>query len=228
MTKTSIFVSISIILIVIWIYFLQYHKIQTEYKLFADVFINNPNLKTGDLILFKAYNNFNSIFHGSYFGHIGIVYIHADGTPMLFEANGVERTPLMSHHSKRGVFLTPLVDRLKKYKGRCFWKPLNAQLNASIIHGFEEFMNYCLDNLDYDYSVVTGGIKRWFGVSKCGKGTDCGQIVFLSLIKLGLLPIEEYDVPRLHHLKYVCNVKNLQFDYKYLPLVEVIDHPFAD
>jgi len=226
MTKLGVFVGLFILVIILWVYYLQFHKISTDYKIFVDDLQDHQFLKTGDMILFKAYNNFNSIFHGSYYGHVGIVYI-LNGTPMLFEANGIERVPLKDHHSKRGVFLTPLVDRIKKYKGRCFWKPLNRPLSEHTIQDFENFIQYCLGNLEYDYAVISGGFKRWLGLAKCGKGTDCGQIVFLSLIKLGLLPVEEYDTPRLHHLKYVCGLESLTDGYKYMPLVEVIDHPFA-
>lgn len=227
MTKLGVFVGLFILVIVLWVYYLQFYKVSTDYKIFADDLINHQFLKTGDMILFKAYNNFNSIFHGSYYGHVGIVYILA-GTPMLFEANGIERVSLREHHSKRGVYSTPLVDRIKKYKGRCFWKPLNRSLDEHAIQDFDNFVQYCLGNLEYDYAVVSGGFKRWLGLAKCGKSTDCGQIAFLSLIKLGLLPVEEYDTPRLHHLKYVCNLEALIDGYKYMPLVEVIDHPFAD
>ena len=204
---------------------MQFHKISTEHRIFADD-LNSSVLKTGDLILFKAYNNFNSIFTGSYFGHVGVVYI-LDDIPMLFEANGIEQTPLRAYHSKRGIFLTPLIDRIKKYKGRCFLKPLNKNISPKIIAGFTEFIQYSLTHFEYNYNLVTGCIKRMLGISKCGLGTDCGQITFLSLIKLGLLDQSEYDTPRLHHLLYTCNITNLQNGYKYLPLIEVIDHPFA-
>lgn len=227
MSKLDIFTCITIIFIIVWIYYLQFHRISTEHTIFADDLEKHQFLKTGDLIVFKAYNNFNSIFHGSYFGHVGIVYIAPNGVPLLFEANGIERVPLRDHHPKNGVFLTPLIDRIKKYKGRCFWKPLNEYVAEDSVSNFIEFINYSLDNLHYNYSVITGAIKRWLGISKCDKGTDCGQIVFLSLIKLGLLPEQEYDIPRLHHLKFVCNVEELQHNYKYLPLIEIIDHPFA-
>ena len=218
---------ILIVFVILWIYYLQYYKITTNEKIFTDDLISSGFLKTGDLILFKAYNNFNSIFHGSYFGHIGMVFINKDGIPMLFEANGIERVPLLDHHSRHGIFLTPLADRIKKYKGRCFWKPLNHSIDKEIIDGFCEFIDYCLDSFIYDYAVVSGGIDRGLGLKKCGKGTDCGQIIFLSLIKLGLIPIEEYDVCRFHHLKYVCNIAELMDDYKYLELIEIIEHPFA-
>ncbi len=227
MNKTAIAIGLVIIFIVIWVYCLQFYKVATEFKLFADDLYGHPFLKTGDLILFKAYNNFNSIFHGSYYGHVGIVYM-LDGKPMLFEANGIERVPLKPHHSKKGVFCTPLIDRIKKYKGRCFWKPLRHKVDVNLEKGFGEFINYCLDNLAYDYSVISGGIKKWAGLEKCGKGTDCGQIVFLSLLKLGLLPIEEYDVPRLHYLKHVCGLTELSDGNNYMNMVEIIDHPFAE
>lgn len=227
MSNFTVAICFIIVTIILWVYYLQFYKICTDYKIFADDLQDHSFLKTGDLILFKAYNNFNSIFHGSYYGHIGVVYI-LNGIPMLFEANGIENVPLKEHHPKNGIFLTPLVDRIKKYKGRCFWKPLNKHLSPNVIYDFGNFIQYCLEHLEYDYSVISGGIKRWFGMTKCGKGTDCGQIVFLSIIKLGLLSIDEYNTPRLHHLRYVCNITNLLNGFKYFPLVEVIDHPFAD
>lgn len=217
---------ILIILVILWIYFMQFHKIQTEKSIFIDDLIKNNLLKTGDLILFKAYNNFNSIFHGSYFGHIGIIYIK-DGVPMLFEANGVEYMNLKNHHSKKGVFLSPVLERVNKYKGRCFLKQLDKPLSNTVTAEFEKFINYCLENVEYDYNVISGGISRWLGISKCGKNTDCGQLVFLSLIKLRLINIEEYDVPRLHHLKYVCDLERLE-NNSYNSLIEIIDHPFAE
>jgi hypothetical protein len=217
------------IIVLIWIYSMQYHKITTNEQIFTDDLINSNSLKTGDLILFKAYNNFNSIFHGSYFGHIGVVYIDDDPNvpPMLFEANGIERVPLLPHHSKHGVFLTPLAERIKKYKGRCFLKPLNKPVPAEHARDFKMFADYCLNNFSYDYSVATNALKKLMGIKRCDNKTDCGQIVFLSLIKLGLLPVEEYDVPRLHHLRYVTSVVNLSDGYKFLDLIEVIEHPFA-
>lgn len=228
MTKTSILFGLVLLAIIIWVYSMQFYRITTDYQIFADDLEKHSFLKTGDLILFKAYDNFYPVLHGSYFGHVGIVYFQ-DGIPMLFEANGIESTPLKVHHSKRGVFLTPLCDRIKKYKGRCFWKPLNRPLPDSTVDDFEDFIQYCISNLKYDYSVISGGFERWFGLARCGKGkgTDCGQITFLSLIKLGLLPVKEYDTPRLHHLKYVCELSKLQNNYQFMPLVEVIDHPFA-
>lgn len=217
-------------IIAVWVYTMQYSDLSVE-KVFSDDLFDSSLIKTGDIILFKAYNNFNSIFHGSYFGHMGIVYIDPDDPnqePYIFEANGVERLPLMPHHSKKGIYFTPLRDRMKKYKGRCFYKELSEPLPHETIVEFKEFIDYCLDNFEYDHAVVSSGFKKYFGIKRCDSKTDCGQIVFLSLIKLNLLPVEEYDVPRLHHLKYVCKLKDLSDGYFYRDLIEVIEHPFAE
>lgn len=228
--KKSIFLSALVIFIIIYIYYVQFHQIKCD-QIFLDDVIDSKLLKTGDMIIFKANNNFNSIYTTSYFGHCGIIYIDPSDklqTPMLFEGNGIERVPLKPHHSKTGIFLTPLQDRVKKYKGRVFWKPLNKELSESTILDFKEFISYALDNMYYNYSVVSSGIKKGIGLERCHNGTNCGEIVFLSLIKLGLLPYEYYDKNIFHHLKFVCNIKNLSDNYYYLDIIEIIDHPFAE
>lgn len=218
-----------VVILVLWIYFMQFHRIATDFAIFNDDFIKHPSLKTGDLILFKAYNNFNSIFTGSYFGHVGLVYIDPTGIPMMFESNGIEQTPLKSHHSKTGLFLTPLADRIKKYKGRCFWKPLNKPVSQHNIDDFTVFMKHALNTFQYDYAVIISALVRGFGLRKYTTDTDCGQTAFLSLIKLGLLHVDEFDKNIFHNLKYVCKLTDLNGSpgYKYLDLVEIIDHPFA-
>lgn len=225
----SYFTGFLIIIVVLWIYYLQYHCITCVYKVFNDDLIESKVLKTGDMIVFKAYNNFNSIFHGSYFGHIGIVYVDPNDPtcmPYLFEANGIETVPLKDHHSKNGVFLTPLADRMKKYKGRCFVKQLDKPLHLDVIKDFKQFIDYCLNNMYYNYSVISSGIKKGLGIEKCGEGTNCGEIVFLSLIKLGLLPEDYYDISTFHHLKWMASISDLADNY-YHDLIEIIDHPFA-
>ena len=214
-----------LIIVICWIYFMQFYKIQVDQKIFVDHLIQSKKLKTGDLILFKAYNNYNSIIHGSYFGHIGMVYI-MDGIPYLFEANGIEKTPLLCHHSKKGVFLTKLADRVRKYKGRAFLKPLNNYISPKSETNLSEFIHYALLNMQYDKDLILNSVKKALDIKRCDKNTDCGQIMFLSLIKMGLLDLAEYEVPRLNHLKYVCDLQKIKNGYYYSDLIEIIDHPF--
>jgi hypothetical protein len=222
--------SIIIVLLILYIYIIQFRR-GCYKKLFNDDLINSGLLQTGDIICFKAFNNFNSIFMGSYYGHIGIVYINPNDTsqtPMLFEANGIEHTPLKSYHSKDGIFLTPLAERMSKYKGRCFWKPLNKKLPESTIIDFKLFIDYSLNNMSYNYQIFQSCFKKWLGIERCNKKTNCGEIVFLSLIKLGLLPYNYHDISAMHHLNWMSNIKKLNWDYKYFDMIEVIEHPFAN
>lgn len=213
------------ILLIWYVYALQYSPIGKP-KMFLDDVLHK--FKTGDIILFKAYDNFNSLMHTSYYGHMGIVYVGEDNIPMLFEANGIDTMPLKDHHSRSGIFFTPVVDRIKKYKGRVCWKRLNHPITTSTASSFREFIDYCLNNMYYDMGVISAGFKKYFGFKRCGLGTNCGDIVFLSLIKLGLISIDEYDIPRIHHLKYVVGIESLLDGYSYLDLIEVIDHPFTE
>lgn len=214
-----------IILIILWIYILQYSQIKCD-KIFLDDLFNYNLLKTGDMILFKGYNNFNSLYHGSYFGHVGVVYI-MDSIPMLFESNGIEFTPLREHHSSTGVYLTPLKERIAKYKGKCYLKSLNKEVNSEYVYRFKDFIKYALENMYYDYSVIIAGIKKGLGIEKCNNATNCAETAFLSLITLGLLPENMYDQPLIHSLLYICNLYNLSNDFYYHKLIEIIDHPFA-
>ena len=219
------FFTIVIILMIYWIYKMQYYYLEVNNKIFVD---DLKDLKTGDMILFKAYNNFYSIIHGSYFGHVGMVYIDKiTGIPMIFEANGVESTPLKEHHPKNGIFLTPLSERIKKYKGRCFIKRLKKPLSDIQTENFKDFIEYTKDNFHYDYCIAKNALKKLLGYKRCDKNTDCGQLAFLSLICMELLEINEYDDPIFNHLLYVNNLYELK-NNSYTELEEIIDHPFAE
>lgn len=218
-------ISVLIIIIIVYVYTLQYAP-TGNHKVFLDDI--QHGFKTGDIILFKAYNNFNSLKHTSYYGHVGIVYVGDDGIPMLFEANGIDHMPLMEHHDKTGMFFTPLIDRIKKYKGIICWKILSEPIDAETECDFRYFIDYCMNNMKYDMGIKSSALKKYLGISRCNLGTNCGELVFLSLIKLGLISPDEYDVPRLHYLKYIVNIKHLQNGYRYLDPLEIIDHPFAE
>lgn len=220
-----------IVLFIVYVWYFQFYRLKVPITMFTDNIINNNLLKTGDMILFKAFNNYNSIFTANYFGHIGIIYIDPDDKkqiPMLFEANGIEGTPLMDHHSKKGIYVTPVRERIKKYKGMCFWKPLNKEISGEKILEFKSFINYALDNMEYNHKIFSDALIKGLGLEKCTKKTNCAQLAFLSLIKLDLLPVDYYHEKSFHHLKWMSNIKELKNGYKYLDLIEIIEHPFAE
>jgi hypothetical protein len=215
---------IIIIIILVFIIYRVYVKVFKDYPA-KNIDLDDIHLKTGDIILFKGYNSLYSAYHGSYFGHVGIICIR-NGIPMILEANGVEYMHLQPHHNKKGIFFTPARDRIKKYKGACYVKRLSKPLSKVVELYFYNFIQYCLKKFKYNMSVVSDAIKKKLGIEKLSNKTNCGQLVYLSLIKLGLLPIEAYDEKILYYLDYITDLKYL-IDNKYEKPIKIVHHPFA-
>ena len=233
--------SLTIVIIVIYIYQIQFSSVDCSVTFLDDIgksydeiskkntdkihtnIITQP-FKTGDIILFKANNNANSIYINNYYGHIGIVYVE-NNVAKIFEACGIEYLPIRKYHNQRGIFLTPVHTRISKYKGVCYWKRLAHELPSDVCNDFKTFINYALENMYYNYTVIQNAFNKLLG-EKYHLGTNCGELVLLSLIKLQLLPISEFDAQHVHCLKYVSYLDKLQNNH-YLPLVKVIDQPFS-
>lgn len=184
--------------------------------------------KTGDLILFHALDNINPIFIGSYYGHIGIVYVNPDDPqriPYIFEANSTRNLPILDRHNKRGIFLSPLENRVRKYKGYVFYKELSGKVPEYIVRDFSNFIKYALENMYYEDRILYSGAKKAFG-EKLGNNTNCAELVLLSLIKLGILDINNYNKSSWHYLRWVCSIKNLDNGMHYYDPIYIIDHPF--
>ncbi len=208
-----------ILLLVIYIYKFQYDPRSYKKEFIDDIL---PTVKTGDMILFKAANNFNSLKFISYFGHVGIVYVK-DNIPYIFEANGVECMNLLKHHNRRGVFMTPLRTRLQKYKGRTFIK----RLNKPVEYDLREFITFAEENMFYDMDIIPSFVKKITGLEKCDIRTNCGELTYLSLIKLGILDMSAYDkAPSFSYLHTVTKLSKCDNGYYYDEPVEFIDHPF--
>lgn len=212
---TKYVIAFMVMIIVLYIYLIQYHCYSYD-KIFLEDLVNNNLLKTGDLILFKAYDNYNAILIGSYYTHIGIVYVGKGNIPYIFEANGIDT------QDSDGIFLTPLSDRIKTYKGKCYYKQLSNQLQAHAILELEWFMDYAMRNMYYNHSVLSSSIKKFSGVEKCNDGTNCGELVFLCLLKLGLLPLEYYYDNVFHYLSWMCSIKELSDGYEYEEPIEIV------
>lgn len=216
--------SLCIVLFIIYIYYIQFNKIKCP-QIHADDLIKSNFLKTGDIILFKACDNYNSIITTSYFGHVGIVVID-EGIPMLFEATNDTNMNLKPFRCKNGIFYTNLYERIKKYKGTCYWRSLNKNIPEENIIAFHEFIAYAEDNFYYEKNVITSWFRKLIGLEICNFGTNCAELTFLSLIKLGLLDINKYTEYNWHYLRKMCSIRNLDNGYKYSDLFEIIVDPF--
>lgn len=209
-----------VVLLVYHVYRLQFATVDCPIET-----IDSADLKTGDLLLFKAYNNINSLKHGNYYGHVGIVVVLPPNDEpftgveetrntlkqsgiLIFEANLANLYGPDSDVNNR-IFLSPLADRIAGYPGRVYVRRLAQPIAPETIEEFHSFIQYSLDNMRYEPKVAENGFKKLFRFKRCDHDTDCGQLVFLSYIKLGLLSINSYDEPVLDHLRYVCNLQHL-------------------
>lgn len=200
--------------------------ISPEYKKMP---YGNINFKTGDMILIHAYNNINPVFIGSFWGHIGIVYVDPDGVinsgnPVLFEAARTSKMKICPDYNIKGIMITDLYTRLSKYPALIAVKSLNNPIDYNIQVNFKSFINYSKENMEYNDNIFRSGISKKLG-SKINNKTNCGEIVFLSLIKLGLLDIDRYNDRILHHLLYMCNINKLNNNFYNNP-VEILFNPF--
>lgn len=162
-------------------------------------------VKTGDLICFHSLDNVNSLFIGSYWTHIGIVYRAPGKEPQLFEAFNYSRMPIYPKECDRGIVLCDLEHRLKTYRGFVVWRPLINPIDPKFIPGFENFIDYALKNMEYDTNVMRSGLAKIFLGEAPNTFTNCGEIVYLSMIKLGLLPYKAGSFFT-HYLRYVSSL----------------------
>jgi hypothetical protein len=216
---------IIVIIIIIWIYWIYLNHPTFNNITYEEL---KPRFKTGDIILFHALDNINPIFIGSYFGHIGIVYVDPDDPnkiPYLFEAAGTKKMCLGKHNNPRGIFFSKLDDRLRRYKGYTFYKELSHPIDPAICRGFKNFINFAYINMYYEYNVVSSGIKKGT-IEKCSLNTNCGEIVFLSLIKLGMLSKSDYYNNTFHYLLKTAHIKDLLNGYYYNEPLYIKYHPF--
>ncbi len=201
------------VIIIIWFWYIQIRKIDVKK---INLKFLPLNLKTGDLILFKACDNLNSTVIFNYFTHIGIVVIDpilTKNEPYLFEAASVK--------NNNGIRFTPLKKRLERYIGFTYYKPLSKKITNIMKLKLINFINYALNNMYYNHNIIVSSIYKKIMNIKCDNSTNCGEIIFLCLINMGLLNENLWFSRKLHYLKWMCNIKKMNYNYKYLNLIEI-------
>jgi hypothetical protein len=139
----------------------------------------------------------------------------------LSSDNRVTVEEIVSKARKKGITLISAEKRIRYYKGDVFWKPLEKGISPDYIKDFEYFIRLAIFNFEYNDRVFLSSAKKLAGCLKCNKYTNCGELVFLSLIYLGLIPLELYYTNIWHHLKYICRLKDC-IDNNYICHVKII------
>lgn len=225
MGLSSAFLILGLIL-VIWVYYWCFNHPDVD-SVRLDDLISGTKFKTGDLILFKAVDNFNPVFIMSYYGHIGIIHVDPDtNVPHIFEAANPAEMALNPDQNSAGIFVSPVESRIKTYKGIAYHKPLERVLGPDICREFKNFMDFCVKNMEYNANVISNGLRKAAG-EKIGTKVNCGELAFLSLIKLGLIPLEYYDKKCAHHLRWMCKIVDLT-NNKYGDPVKITYSPIED
>jgi hypothetical protein len=228
MKKAIAIITLLFIFLIIYIYEMKFdHKICSPKKVKS---LQSYNFKTGDVILFHASDNINSVLLGSYFVHVGIVYnpLHND-KPMFFEAAAVENmylpiegeSPFEICNNKKGILVCDLVKRIERYSGYVFLKRLNKKVDPFLEIEFEKFIQFAMDNMYYDYRVFLTAISKYILGEKCNINTNCAELVFLSLICLGILPLCEYRKRILHYPRFIAKLSKCGNEYEYFSAIHI-------
>lgn len=209
-----VIVIIIILIKLIWCWnFLANHP-TFEKQQYADI---EPYCKTGDLILFHGLDNNNAVYIGCYYTHIGIIYRETPySRPYLFEAWNPHHDILYPNEVAHGMAFTDLEHRLLSYRGYVFYKPLEYEISQQTNEDFYKFIYWAMCHMKYNPRVISNGIKKLIFNDKLRTGTNCGEIVYLSLIKLGLLGLPRLYENRKHHLRWLSNLEQTDTYNKYL------------
>ncbi len=202
---------IILIIILIWkIYVLQYYDIDAININFEDI-----KFKTGDIVLFKPYDNHYSLVFGSYFTHVGIIVVD-NKVPMIFEANKNPIFPYIEENTNgRGIHYSLLKNRIENYAGKVYLKKINREFDSQRRELLFDFIKFAMEKMHYSNSIISNGVLSYFGLRHCRFDTDCGQILFLLLIKLNLISFHNYYLPKANYLYLLSKIKKLDDNYFY-------------
>lgn len=202
-------IAVIIIILIIWVYYIYLaHPLYKSYEYYE----LKDRYKTGDIILFHGLDNINPVFIGSYYGHIGIVYVDPDNPdkPQIFEAFSPSKMPFYPKECSNGIVLADLEHRLNSYRGYAFYKELMFPVEPELQRGFKELIDYAINNMQYNEAVIVNGINKILCNESLHNGTNCGELVYLSLIKLGLLSYNKVTENNKHHLAWLSTIKQVE------------------
>ena len=185
------------------------------------VSFEHPDFQTGDLILFHSLDSINAMMMGSYYTHIGVVYDDG-GQLKLFEAVNPQ-TEFLINENKNGIVLCDLEQRLRTYRGYVFYKKLKMPASDENIEHFRNFIDFASRKLYYNTEIFRNFLNKVFFDERIHKGVNCGELAYLSLISLGILPKKYFYKNAKHHLRWLAD-----FDTKDMHLYEEMKYLYYD
>jgi hypothetical protein len=147
--------------------------------------------------------------------------------PYIFEAWNSSQEVMYPDEIKHGIAFTDLENRMSSYRGYIFYKQLSHQVSPGANMDFYGFIYWAMHNMKYNEHVILNGISKYIFNDSLRVGTNCGEIVYLSLIKLGILSPQRFHENRKHHLRDMCNITQTDSGNNYLPILYVWQNYFT-
>ncbi len=219
-----------LIAVIIVILILMFYLSSAPNAVTVDLNIMKSRVKSGDLVLFHAVDNMNSLFMFSYFTHVGIVYRPTTSDPMIFEVFETKKKYLSPHEhipANPEVILSDFTERVRRYKGYVYIKHLESPLTQLQTYLFSDFVEKSKKNLHYEYQVIGNSIKKLLGYMY-DSGTNCAEAVIRLLIRLDLLPTMILFDPPIHPMRFIAGCELTGNKYGRLHQVMSCDILFKD
>jgi hypothetical protein len=216
---------IIIIIVALWCWNFLWNHPKFKIRKWQDI---ESRCKSGDIILFHGLDNYAPLFIGCYYGHIGIVYReNQESPPYIFEAWNPTNEKFYPSEFNHGMAFSELRHRALSYRGYIFYKELQHRIPHYTNVQFYQFIYWAMGALKYNPSVVRNGIRKFIFNDDLRIGTNCGELVYMSLINIGLLNFTKLKENRKHHLKWLCGLEHTDDGNRYLEPVYIWQEYFT-
>lgn len=209
---------IIIILILLFYNKLLYSPIKAP-KVSMEDLIRHNVFKSGDLVLFNTQNNYTSHMLFNHITHVGIVYVKK-GEILLFETTH-NRHQDFNISTKNTVITTPIYKRLTNYPGFVYYKKLNKNLTNNMLKKMDDFVNYSLDNKNYDLNFIDYFMNKFILGETFRDNVNCVEILYELFDYLDLYDYKDYIKNIGHPLKKIEKLKILKNGYNYSDIIKI-------
>jgi hypothetical protein len=166
-------------------------------------------VKSGDLILFLAYDHYpiSRLFHNLLFQHYGII-IKKDNKLYILECT--KDIYINNEVQYNNIFCTDFEDRILKYSGNILISHLKLPLSKSQEDKINKYANACIDNKEekdkYTYLSNFEVFLQYYYNKEFYKQNKFSCISFIHYIYHNILNIIDSDIKPSHLCKLYHNI----------------------
>lgn len=209
----------------LYYYYVQWKEIEHA----GIIRLDSCPFRTGDLIWMKATDNNYAPLMACRFTHMGVIVRDPhDGRAYIYEAAYPDLIKLQVNQRSRGIFWTDAITRIRRYKGHCYLQRIEQEPSALHIARLMRFIHATKNAFVYNDKPMLSAIRQGLGLQHMTFHINCGELVRLALIQLGILPNNNFDEPAFHILWFLQDInKHCAWPHRYGPLYRLIDSPLG-